>query len=131
MLLNEILENLRHRNLEPALLWAEMHREALLEQCSSLEFKLHRLHFLNLVSQGAEKQSEALAYVRKQFPPFVRHHETGNRSFRENKIILTKHHHQTNVFRCRYPTFDGRLGLPALWSAQFSLQEALRPSLVD
>jgi len=77
VLLNEILENLRHKNLEPALLWAQMHREALIEQSSSLEFKLHRLHFLNLVTQGPEKQSEAVAYVRKYIQPYVHQHETG------------------------------------------------------
>lgn len=76
VLLNEILENLRHKNLEPALLWAQMHREALIEQSSSLEFKLHRLHFLNLVTQGPEKQSEAVAYVRKYIQPYVHQHET-------------------------------------------------------
>ena len=75
--LNAILEHLRQKNLQPALEWAEKNREALLEQSSSLEFKLHRLHFLNLVAQGPEKQAEALAYVRKHFPPFVHQHETG------------------------------------------------------
>jgi len=74
--LNAILEHLRQKNLQPALEWAEKNREALLEQSSSLEFKLHRLHFLNLVAQGPEKQAEALAYVRKHFPPFVHQHET-------------------------------------------------------
>lgn len=78
VLLNDILEKLRQKNLDPALQWAEAHREALAERSSSLEFKLHRLHFLQLVSQGPRKQSEALAYVRKHFPPFVSSHETGN-----------------------------------------------------
>lgn len=76
VVLNEILEKLKQKNLEPALKWAEAHREALLEKSSSLEFKLHRLHFLNLVSEGSGKQSEALNYVRKHFPPYVNQHET-------------------------------------------------------
>lgn len=77
ILLNEILEKLRHKNLDSALEWAQTHRKELLEQNSSLEFKLHRLHFLKLVSDGPEKQAEALAYVREHFPPFVYQHETG------------------------------------------------------
>lgn len=77
VLLNEILEKLRHKNLGPALHWAEINRRALTEQSSSLEFKLHRLHFLQLVAEGPAKQGEALAYVRKYFPPYVHHHETG------------------------------------------------------
>ncbi|KAI9555202.1 hypothetical protein GHT06_017717 [Daphnia sinensis] len=76
MLLNEILEKLRHKNLVAALEWAQTHREKLMEQNSSLEFKLHRLQFLQLVSEGPEKQAEALGYVRKHFPPFVHQHET-------------------------------------------------------
>ena len=71
------MEKLRHRNLYAALEWAQTHREQLMEQNSSLEFKLHRLQFLQLVSEGPGKQGEALAYVRKHFPPFVHQHETG------------------------------------------------------
>ena len=77
ILLNEILEKLRHKDLDSALEWAQTHRKELLEQNSSLEFKLHRLHFLKLVSEGPEKQAEALAYVREHFPPFVYQHEAG------------------------------------------------------
>ena len=77
VLLNEILDKLRHRNLGPALEWAQANCVALMEQSSSLEFKLHRLHFLQLVAEGPSKQAEALAYVRKHFPPFVHQHETG------------------------------------------------------
>lgn len=81
MLLNEILEKLRHKNLVAALEWAQTHREQLMEQNSSLEFKLHRLQFLQLVSEGPEKQAEALGYVRRHFPPFVHQHETGKSPF--------------------------------------------------
>lgn len=78
IILNEILEKLREKDLGPALQWAETHREALVAQSSSLEFKLHRLYFLKLVAEGPAKQAEALAYVRRHLPPFVRQHETGN-----------------------------------------------------
>ena len=87
VVLNEILEKLKQKNLGPALKWAEAHREALLERSSSLEFKLHRLHFLNLVSEGPEKQSEAITYVRKHFPPYVNQHETGKTHFNDGNDV--------------------------------------------
>ncbi|XP_066595553.1 E3 ubiquitin-protein ligase RMND5A isoform X2 [Prorops nasuta] len=73
--LNYILDCLKQRNLEPALEWAKKHREALLVQNSSLEFKLHRLHFIRLVQQGQSKQTEAIMYARKNLTQFVGRHE--------------------------------------------------------
>ena len=125
--LNEILENLRNKNLEPALLWTQMHRQALIEQSSSLEFKLHRLHFLNLVAQGPEKQSEALAYVRNYFPPFVRQHETGQSTA---KIDWTASSWNFAFFR-RYSKLDGHPRISTLRGPQFSLQEVIRSHPVD
>ncbi|XP_043488427.1 E3 ubiquitin-protein ligase RMND5A isoform X1 [Polistes fuscatus] len=73
--LNYILDCLKQRNLEPALEWAKKHREALLAQNSSLEFKLHRLHFIRLVQQGPTKQTEAIMYARQNLTQFVGRHE--------------------------------------------------------
>ncbi|XP_046749920.1 E3 ubiquitin-protein ligase RMND5A isoform X1 [Diprion similis] len=73
--LNHILDCLKQRNLEPALDWARNHREALLAQNSSLEFKLHRLHFIRLVQQGPTKQAEAILYARKNLTQFVARYE--------------------------------------------------------
>lgn len=100
--LNFILDCLKQRNLEPALEWAKKHREALLAQVgiscshifilhllnftfgilfyiflqnSSLEFKLHRLHFIRLVQQGPCKQTEAILYARQNLTQFVGRHE--------------------------------------------------------
>ncbi|XP_014482124.1 PREDICTED: protein RMD5 homolog A isoform X1 [Dinoponera quadriceps] len=73
--LNFILDCLKQRNLEPALEWAKKHREALLAQSSSLEFKLHRLHFIRLVQQGPCKQTEAILYARQNLTQFVGRHE--------------------------------------------------------
>ncbi|XP_017889818.1 E3 ubiquitin-protein ligase RMND5A [Ceratina calcarata] len=72
--LNYILDCLKQRNLEPALEWAKTHREALLAQNSSLEFKLHRLHFIRLIQQGPSKQSEAIAYARQNLTQYVGRH---------------------------------------------------------
>ncbi|XP_008561091.1 E3 ubiquitin-protein ligase RMND5A isoform X1 [Microplitis mediator] len=73
--LNKILDCLKQRNLEPALEWAKNHREALLAQNSSLEFKLHRLQFIRLVQQGPSSQAEAVMYARKNLTQFVSRHE--------------------------------------------------------
>ncbi|XP_070158716.1 E3 ubiquitin-protein ligase RMND5A isoform X2 [Polyergus mexicanus] len=73
--LNYILDCLKQKNLEPALDWAKKHREALLEQNSSLEFKLHRLQFIRLVQQGPSKQREAILYARQNLTQFVGRYE--------------------------------------------------------
>ncbi|XP_014213776.1 protein RMD5 homolog A isoform X4 [Copidosoma floridanum] len=73
--LNHILDCLKQKNLEPALEWASKHREALIAQNSSLEFKLHRLQFIRLVQQGPSKQREAIDYARKHLTQFVSRHE--------------------------------------------------------
>lgn len=52
------------------------HRQRLLELNSSLEFKLHRLHFIRLLAGGPERQLEALSYAR-HFQPFARLHQRG------------------------------------------------------
>ncbi|XP_078220831.1 E3 ubiquitin-protein transferase RMND5B isoform X3 [Callithrix jacchus] len=72
--LNRILEALHEQDLAPALEWAVSHRQRLLELNSSLEFKLHRLHFIHLLAGGPEKQLEALSYAR-HFQPFARLHQ--------------------------------------------------------
>ncbi|XP_064630034.1 E3 ubiquitin-protein ligase RMND5A-like isoform X2 [Lineus longissimus] len=71
--LHRILEALKKRDLFPALRWAELNREKLKQQNSLLEFKLHRLLFISLISHGIEKQSEALNYARN-FGPFAQSH---------------------------------------------------------
>ncbi|ODM98406.1 Protein RMD5 A [Orchesella cincta] len=73
--LHRILEALKLHNLEPALKWAGENRQALLQQGSSLEFKLHRLAFLNLLKEGPTQQSQAITYARTNFTQFVKRHE--------------------------------------------------------
>lgn len=72
--LNYILDCLKQRDLDPALSWAKKHRDALLAQNSSLEFQLHRLHFIKLVQQGPSKQTEAIMYARQNFTQYVGRH---------------------------------------------------------
>ncbi|CAG0897335.1 unnamed protein product [Darwinula stevensoni] len=73
--LNQIIEALKHKNLEPALEWARRHREKLQEKASRLEFKLHKLKFLEILNSGAGSQLAAVKYARENFPPFAQQHE--------------------------------------------------------
>lgn len=75
--LHRILEALKAKNLEPALKWAAENRQALLQQGSSLEFKLHRMAFINILKKKPSSQNEAITYARANFAPFVKRHEKG------------------------------------------------------
>lgn len=75
--LHRILEALKQQDLDPALQWSAENRDALIAQGSSLEFKLHRLAFLNLVKKGRSFQSKAIVYARQNFSQFVKRHEKG------------------------------------------------------
>lgn len=88
--LNNILAALKNRNLEPALHWAAVNREALnsqgtsiffsqsegltqFHQKSSLELRLHKLNFIDLLVKG--NRLEAIKYARSNFPVFVQGQE--------------------------------------------------------
>ncbi|KAK4323983.1 hypothetical protein Pmani_005350 [Petrolisthes manimaculis] len=73
--LNRILAALKARDLGPALQWAEENREKLRAQNSSLEFKLHRLAYINLIKEGPLSVGQAIEYARVHFTPFVYQHE--------------------------------------------------------
>ncbi|OWF43962.1 protein RMD5 homolog A-like [Mizuhopecten yessoensis] len=62
--LHRILGALKQKNLEPALCWATSNKDRLREINSCLEFKLHRLKFIDLLRQGHMSQTEALYYSR-------------------------------------------------------------------
>lgn len=68
--INYIIQELKEKNVQPALEWCQTNSEKLKEINSFLEFNLHRLNFLQLVQQGAKKQSEALKYSRN-FTPYA------------------------------------------------------------
>lgn len=75
--LNNILDSLKNHDLEPALLWATAHHDNLEANHSSLEFKLHRLKFIELLRQGPSYQTDAITYARTHFRQFVNKHEKG------------------------------------------------------
>lgn len=60
----------------PLISWAEENRDNLNEIRSSLEFKLHRLRFIDLLKQGPSHQSQALQYSRN-FEAFADRHTRG------------------------------------------------------
>lgn len=68
--INYIIQKLKEKDVAPALEWCQNNSEKLRENNSFLEFNLHRLNFIQLVQQGAKKQSEALKYARN-FTPFA------------------------------------------------------------
>ncbi|XP_064602165.1 E3 ubiquitin-protein ligase RMND5A-like [Liolophura sinensis] len=70
--LHRILGALKQRDMQPALRWAQLNRNQLLAHGSSLEFKLHRLYFIDLIKQGPSRQREALMYARN-FSLFTSH----------------------------------------------------------
>uniref|UniRef100_A0A8C4QKH6 Required for meiotic nuclear division 5 homolog B n=1 Tax=Eptatretus burgeri TaxID=7764 RepID=A0A8C4QKH6_EPTBU len=88
--LNRILEALRQHDLRPALEWAVINRERLLAQSSSLEFKLHRLFFIQLLAGGSTRQQEALEYARN-FQPFASQHQRGTPSPIERHCFIISH----------------------------------------
>ncbi|RWS13283.1 Protein RMD5-like protein [Dinothrombium tinctorium] len=73
--LNAILDALKRKDLKPALEWTKKNREWLNEQNSLLEFKLHRLQFVELLSQGIERQNDLIAYARENFQSLAARHE--------------------------------------------------------
>ncbi|XP_058088689.1 protein RMD5 homolog [Magnolia sinica] len=68
----QILEAMRSRNLGRALAWAAANRAMLLQNGSTLELKLHRLQFVEILQKGS--QSDALKYIRTFLAPFAKMH---------------------------------------------------------
>ncbi|KAH9405259.1 E3 ubiquitin-protein transferase rmnd5a [Tyrophagus putrescentiae] len=69
--MNKILEALKNHDLEPAMEWAKEHRTDLLRHNSSLEFKLHRLQFIELLRGGIDNQMTLINYSRAHFTTFA------------------------------------------------------------
>ena len=75
--LHRILDALKRHDLGPALQWATENCDALNAQGSTLEFKLHRLAFLDLLKKGPKYQNESIQYARENVSKFVSRHEKG------------------------------------------------------
>ena len=73
--LYQMWESITKRNLGPALEWATQYSSELDTRKSNLEFKLHRLAYLQLLQQGIPAQAEAIAYTRAHFNKFINRFE--------------------------------------------------------
>ncbi|RWR80442.1 protein RMD5 A [Cinnamomum micranthum f. kanehirae] len=70
--MHRILEAMRCRNLEPALMWAAANHDKLLQIGSSLELKLHQLQFVEILQKGS--RDDALKYIQTHLAPFASNH---------------------------------------------------------
>ncbi|KAI9590500.1 hypothetical protein GQX74_008667 [Glossina fuscipes] len=70
-----IWQAIQQRDLKPALEWSNRYSNELKARNSSLEFELHRLAFLQIISRGMPVQTEAILYARNNFYKFVDHFE--------------------------------------------------------
>ena len=61
--LNSVLQSLAARDVQPALKWAEVHREELEARHSGLEYKLHKMQFIQLVRRSPPDQQAILRYA--------------------------------------------------------------------
>lgn len=69
--LHKIYEEILRKNLQPAIEWATKFSTELEAKYSPLEFKLHRLAFLQIVAGGLAAQNESIAYARNHLSKFV------------------------------------------------------------
>jgi E3 ubiquitin-protein transferase RMND5 len=69
--LHKIFEQIHQRNLTLAIEWATKYSAELEAKNSSLEFKLHRLAFLQIIKGGLAAQNEAINYARNNLSKFV------------------------------------------------------------
>ena len=69
--MKEIMQSLKRKEVDLALVWAEKNKEQLEKDKSDFSFKLHRLKFLQLLQKGPSFQIKALQYSKKfqQFSP--------------------------------------------------------------
>lgn len=70
-----IWQAIQQYDLKPALAWTARYSNELIAKNSPLEFKLHRLAFLQIISKGMSAQAEAIAYARNNFHKFMNRFE--------------------------------------------------------
>lgn len=67
----KIWETILDHDVNPALAWVTKYSKALESKNSTLEFKLHRLVFIQILSRGICAQAEAITYARQNFSKLV------------------------------------------------------------
>ncbi|XP_015782971.1 protein RMD5 homolog A isoform X1 [Tetranychus urticae] len=86
--LNDILAGLKKHNVKPALEWIKANKEKLGDRHTQLEFKLHRLQFIEYLRQGVHKQKEMIEYARQNFQSFADDHEKEMQSLMGSLVFL-------------------------------------------
>lgn len=81
--LHKIFQEITNRNLSPALSWTLEHSDELEKNNSSIEFALHRLAFMQILSHGITSGNDAIIYARTHFLKFV------HRFQEEIEILMT------------------------------------------
>uniref|UniRef100_A0A1A9X2B0 RING-Gid-type domain-containing protein n=1 Tax=Glossina brevipalpis TaxID=37001 RepID=A0A1A9X2B0_9MUSC len=66
-----IWKAIQQQNLKAALEWTARYSNELIAKNSSLDFMLHRLAFLQIISRGISAQTEAILYARNNFYKFA------------------------------------------------------------
>lgn len=69
--LYQMWEGITNRTLGPALEWVTQYSSELDTRQSTLEFKLHRLAYLQLLEKGVSAQGDAISYSRAHFNKFI------------------------------------------------------------
>lgn len=69
--MHRIFEEIYQQNLTSAIAWASKYSQELEVKNSSLEFRLHRLAFLQIIRGGLDAQNEAINYARNNLSKFV------------------------------------------------------------
>lgn len=73
--LHKIFEEIHQKNLHSAIAWAAKFSNELESKNSPLEFKLHRLAFLQIIKGGLGAQNEAINYARINLSKFVKNYQ--------------------------------------------------------
>jgi hypothetical protein len=69
--LHKIFEDIHHRSLATAIDWTDKYSRELEARNSTLEFKLHRLAFMQILRGGLAAQNAAISYARSHLCKFV------------------------------------------------------------
>ncbi|XP_070500363.1 E3 ubiquitin-protein ligase RMND5A-like [Chironomus tepperi] len=94
----QMSEAILNKNLGPALEWVTQYSSELDARNSTLEFKLRRLAYLQLLEQGVNGQAEAIAYTRAHFNKFINKFEKEIQMLMGCLIYLGQHDFQNTPY---------------------------------
>ncbi|RKP36626.1 CTLH/CRA C-terminal to lish motif domain-containing protein, partial [Dimargaris cristalligena] len=101
-----IVDSLKKRDLDPALRWAQTHRDELGTMGSDLEFNLHKMRYIHLLTQG--QHLEALRYSKEHMSPFNAREKYFQQIKKLSGSVLYAHSLESSPY--------GYLLSPSLWT---------------